>query len=231
MKKTFSYNALSYYARTFLFISILSAWCMGMLIFRAYISHKITFFFLVWNLFLAFIPWLLSVWAKKIYHKGTKRYFIVPVVATWLLFYPNAPYILTDLFHLRQRPYIPLWYDLTLILSFAWTGLYMGMLSLRYLHDMIHEWKGKRAGWIFTFLVLMLSGFGIYAGRFLRWNSWDIISNPFSLFSELAAHLRHPFAYLSGWGMTLFFGMMLTLIYMGVYFFSTGEEQLRYQKR
>lgn len=197
---------------------------MGLLFFRAFLSHQLTFFFLVWNLFLAFIPWMLSIWAKRVYRKGKRRYFLFPIIASWLLFFPNAPYILTDLFHLHQRTDIPLWYDLLLILSFAWTGLWMGLISLRYMHEIVAEWFGKKTGWVFALSGIFAAAFGIYVGRFLRWNSWDILFNPFSLMNELGHRFLHPMEHPRTWGVTIMLSVLLGLIYLSFHLFAPQEK-------
>lgn len=97
---------------------------------RVWRSHSLLYISLIWNLLLAWIPYAVSLLAT-----GKKRWFSHPAIfytgsLIWLLFFPNAPYIITDLFHLEQRPGIPLWFDLLLIFSFAWNGLIFGYLSL-----------------------------------------------------------------------------------------------------
>lgn len=210
--------------RLFLFIGLSGIWCLFLLFFRAFISHRITFYFLVWNLFLAFVPWALSLWARHIYRKGRRRYILLPILATWLVFFPNAPYILTDLFHLYERPHVPLWFDLLLILSFAWTGLWMGMISLRYMHQLVAEYTGPRLGWLFAFTVLLAAGFGVYIGRFLRWNSWDLATRPLVVGRDLLEHFIYPLDHLRTWGMTLIFGALLVIMYTGMHLLAPVKE-------
>jgi uncharacterized membrane protein len=126
-----------------------------------------------------------------------KRRFVlltVPLAAMlWLLFFPNAPYILTDLQHLRHpHQGIPIWFDLLMINWFAWTGLLLGILSLFQMHDIVRNMIGRLAGWLFVISVSALSGLGIYLGRFLRWNSWDLLFQPFELLRELIQFILNP---------------------------------------
>lgn len=98
--------------------------------------------------------------------------------AAWLLFFPNAPYIVTDFLHLKPRGPVPLWYDCVLLFSFAWNGALFGFYSLRIMHAMVERLTGPVRGWLFVFFVCVLAGLGVYLGRFERWNSWDIVHRP-----------------------------------------------------
>jgi len=137
----------------------------------------------------------------------------VPVGAAWLLFFPNAPYLITDLFHLDTRPGVPLWYDLALILSCAWNGLMLAYASLSDMQRLVQQRLGSVIGWAFATLALLLSSFGIYLGRYLRFNSWDVLANPIALFYDILNRLLHPFTFPGTWGVTLVFGVFLLLGY------------------
>jgi uncharacterized membrane protein len=113
-----------------IFMGVITLCCFGFSVFRMVYSETITFLFLNWNLFLAIIPWLLSSFATIKPSIQKSKIVIFLLLGTWLLFFPNAPYILTDLFHLKMKSTMPIWFDLVLILSFAWTGLMFGFLSL-----------------------------------------------------------------------------------------------------
>lgn len=161
---------------------------------RTRISGTMDYDFLVWNLFLAWLPLGMSYLASS---SATKRRFIaltLPIAALlWLLFFPNAPYILTDLFHLRHpRENIPIWFDTLLINWFAWTGVLLGVFSLFIMHDIVRKAFGRITGWLFVLVVGTLCGVGIYIGRFLRWNSWDVLFHPFERLREMLYYASHP---------------------------------------
>jgi uncharacterized membrane protein len=167
--------------------------CMALFRIRIVFSDTTEYAFLIWNLFLAWIPlgmaYMVS-FAKK------RRYVLITVplaAALWLLFFPNAPYILTDLQHL-SRPHtgVPIWFDMLLINWFAWTGLLLGVFSLFMMHDIVRRTLGRIAGWVFVITVSTLSGLGIYMGRFLRWNSWDLLFRPLELLQELIQYALNP---------------------------------------
>jgi len=113
-------------------------------------------------------------------------------VAAWLLFFPNAPYIFTDLIHLTTRYYGHFWVDLVLVLSCALTGLVLGFLSLYLMHCMALKMFGWFLSWVFIAVVAGLSSFGIYLGRFLRFNSWDIIFKPIALYHGIGSWVADP---------------------------------------
>ncbi|MBP6739169.1 MAG: DUF1361 domain-containing protein [Leptospiraceae bacterium] len=138
---------------------------------------------------------------------------IIILLAVWLLFFPNAPYILTDLFHLRLKSSMPKWFDLILILSFAWTGLVFGFLSLWDIEKILTKSLNQIWISIISISLLFIGSFGIYLGRYLRWNSWDIIGEPFNLLYDITDRLINPFDHPRTWGVTIFMGIFLNMIY------------------
>jgi uncharacterized membrane protein len=143
--------------------------------------------YLVWNLFLAWMPLVFALAAVCLAQTHPqRRASFLAAGAAWLLFFPNAPYILTDLIHLGSRSHGRYWTDLVMILLFALIGLVLGFLSLFLVQRLVSRRYGWRSGWLFVSAVAALSGFGIYAGRFLRWNSWDVVFNPVDLINDAA---------------------------------------------
>ena len=195
------------------FMGILTLCCFGFSIFRVAYSDTKTFLFLNWNLFLAFIPWVLTSIAIIKPSIQKRKIVIFLLLGVWLLFFPNAPYILTDLFHLRQNFSMPIWFDLVLILSFAWTGLLFGFLSLWDIERILSKSVKPKIVRCISVILLFLGSFGIYLGRYLRWNSWDIITEPFRLFYDIGDRIINPFEHPRTWGMTLFMGLFLNIIY------------------
>ncbi len=134
--------------------------------------------------------------------------------ALWLAFFPNAPYIVTDFLHLYPRPGIPIWYDILLLATFAWTGLFLAIISLRTMHNLIKLHLGWLVGWIFAGTALLLGGLGIYLGRFSRFNSWDLVLNPKDVLFDVAVRFIHPVRNLSFFGFTLLFSLFLLVVYL-----------------
>lgn len=183
---------------------------------RVELSGTRTYMFLVWNLFLAAMPLFFSsllIGSEKVIN--SKVVFGVLFVS-WLLFFPNAPYILTDLFHLRKRVNIPLWYDLILLHSFAWNGLVLGFITLKQIHGVVQRRMGVISGWIGVIVALGLSSFGIYLGRYLRWNSWDILAQPQGLLIDIADRVLNPMSHPKTFGVTLLFTAFLFIAYLTI---------------
>ena len=135
----------------------------------------------------------------------------------WLVFVPNTFYILTDLYHVGDdyNDYsMPQWYDLAMILSFAWNGLLLGILSVRHIEKIVHEKFRLKHELFFLYPIMWLNALGVYVGRYLRFNSWDLVSNPFHLIKEIADILLHPFSERYATGMIFCFSVLMTLIYL-----------------
>ncbi len=161
---------------------------------RVITSGSSYYTFMVWNLILALVPLALSgvMITRKDKHMSP---ILGGAFLVWLLFYPNSLYMITDFVHLAERNGIPLWYDVILLMLFASAGLYIGFVSLSHMHIIIRKIYTARAGWIFTYITLLLSGFGVYFGRFMRWNSWDIFTDPAKILRISSYWLMNPLHY------------------------------------
>nr|WP_294858840.1 DUF1361 domain-containing protein [uncultured Fluviicola sp.] len=196
-----------------LFMGILSVFCFALSLLRMELSGTRHFLFLNWNLFLAFVPWLFTVILTMSPNLQKSRLAVFGMLGIWLLFFPNTSYILTDLFHLSYNSSMPIWFDLVLILSFAWTGLLYGFLSLWNLEELMEQFLSKRVIAALSVLLLFVSSFGIYIGRYLRWNSWDILHHPTKLMGDVGDRIINPTDHLRTWGVTVFMGLFLTMLY------------------
>ena len=181
-------------------------------------TGKPTFVWLIWNLFLAYVPYLLSSWLTRRSRTPSRLpapWMLLILSLVWLLFIPNTFYILTDLYHLIdcRDIRIPSWFDLSLIFSFAWNGLLLGVLSVRQMEKLSLPFIGQGWGRLFVYLVMGLSALGVYAGRYLRFNSWDILTNPFQLMADMACLLIHPLRSQQAWGMIVCYTILLSFIY------------------
>lgn len=196
-----------------------SSWLsIGIWVMRFYYTDgNVTYYFLIWNLFLAWIPLgsALVLWYLHQYMPWA-RVWQWPLLLGWFLFFPNAPYLVTDFLHLTERQHVPLWYDLLLIFSFAWNGLVLGFTALWIVQEVLATQYNKAISLFVVWLTLALSGFGIYVGRFLRWNSWDVLFNPHLLAADILPRLTDPFAYPRTFVVTLLFSTFLTVAYLTV---------------
>lgn len=160
--------------------------CLAMLASRTVFAQRWDLGFYPWNLVLAWIPLLLAWRIYGLRARRSPRYGLLAGCAVlWFFFFPNAAYIVTDLVHLKTRAPVPKWFDLVMMVSFAWTGLCLGYFSLYLLQEVVRGWRGPRWGWRFAVVMLALSSFGIYLGRFQRWNSWDVVVRPLGLAGDV----------------------------------------------
>ena len=175
---------------------------------------------LVWNLFLAWIPFALAYITYALSWKRIWLYLVIPFFAfLWLIFFPNAPYILTDLQYLNTNVTpVPLWFDIILLVWFSWTGMLLGLISLYLMHEIVHRHFGRWPGWIFVLVVSGLSSAGIYVGRFMRWNSWDILGNPTELAMDVLGLVIDPSLRLLAF--TTLFAVFFLFVYLTLYTFA-----------
>ncbi len=170
---------------------------------------------MIWNLFLAWIPLFVSLLIEKAQRRDGHPAFLVLLAAIWLLFFPNAPYIITDFIHLTEGGggSAPLWFDVLLIASFAWTGLLLGFVSLNRVQRLITAAAGELVGWLSAAAALVLASFGIYIGRFEVRNSWDIVLQPGLLLRDTWHQLTSPALYPRTLGVTFSYAIFLMLAY------------------
>jgi uncharacterized membrane protein len=206
-----------------------SVGCILMVGSRIALTGTFRYSFLVWNLFLAWIPYILSLQIRRIASRGIatrKAKFLTAVIgAAWLCFYPNAPYILTDFIHVIENPRSPelfhslltsnaiLWYDIILSSAFAFTGHIIGLISLAVLHRLLNTILKGSVGWAAVACAVLSGGYGIYLGRFERLNSWDVLKHPISTVRIGLTNLFNVKAVL----FALCFGFFIFLTYLIVY--------------
>jgi uncharacterized membrane protein len=179
-------------------------------------TGRFTFIWLIWNLVLAWIPYVITSWLQQRAAIQTNRLKFAAVCLVWLLFIPNSFYILTDLFHLGKFHNVPNWFDLTLIISFAWNGLLLGILSVRQMEKIMQPHLPGKHELFFIYPIMWLNALGVYIGRYPRFNSWDILTNPFELINYLIKLICHPIQWKYAWGMVACFSIFMTLVYLAI---------------
>ncbi len=170
---------------------------------------------LVWNLFLAWIPYLCSLVAVWLERTSPPKYWAILATGfIWLAFFPNAPYLVTDFYHLYDRPPVPLWYDIGLIATYAFSGCFLGIASLRAMQSLVRRYMGRWISWFFVLVTIGLSGLGVYLGRFGRYNSWDLLLQPKAVIKVLAQKILDPLDNLGFIGFTMMFTAILLVFYL-----------------
>lgn len=195
-------------------LALLSTYCISLVMLRYAWTGKGAFSFLAWNLFLAWMPVFFSTAAEFLHQQ--KRFLLLAglCIVPWQLFLPNAPYLVTDLVHLRPRVGVPYWYDILLMTSFAFNGLLLGFYAMSQMHRLFNAHLRPAYGWILVALASIGAAYGIYLGRVLRWNSWDILRHPLRIAVDCLQPFLHPFAYKEAVVMTMVLSGFLFVGYL-----------------
>jgi uncharacterized membrane protein len=196
---------------------VASAVCVGLVAARIVTTGSIRYAFLGWNLFLAWVPLVFAMLAAGLHSRSGRSWNFYGCAGAWLLFYPNAPYIFTDLIHLTTRFHVNFWVDLVLILSCALTGLVVGFVSLFQMQCVVAQSAGRIASWLFVGAVAGLSSFGVYLGRFLRFNSWDLLARPMELWRGIGGWVSDPMAHSTTYAFPVLFAVFLFTAYLMLY--------------
>src|ERR1051326_5564279 len=185
-----------------------------LLSFRMYMTGQPAYIFLCWNLFLAWIPFLCALCLDEVNDYPKRKLLRRIIFCVWLVFFPNSPYIITDLFHLHPRAGMPLWFDLFLLISFAWNGLMLGFASLMVVQRWMSYVLSKKLNWVLVTLLMFACGYGVYLGRFERWNSWDVLAQGDTLWKNIFHQVIDPLSNPRMLGVTLIYGTFLLLGYL-----------------
>ena len=212
----------------------LSLGCFAMLLFRPFLANETRFLFMLWNLFLAWLPYAASIAATAVAGAGrggaagtVRTALALGLGALWLLFLPNSTYLTTDFIHLiagRHR-YVAegafgylVWFDLVLFFLFAWCGIFLGFLSTYQFHRLVAARVGRFGGWAFVGAVSLLTGYGVFLGRIVRLNSWDALLRPMELIAEVLGNLHWR-----GAAFSLLFSVFMAVTYLFLYHLQRGE--------
>ncbi len=202
-------------ATTLLVSSLVSC---ALLTIRISVTGSVRLSFLVWNLFLAWLPLVLAFWLMtQNKNKKVPTYKEIVIWLLWLGFLPNSFYLISDFIHLQSSGEVGLLYDTAMISSFVLNGLLLGYISLIIVHARMKAYFGSRAAYIVAQAVLLLSAFAIYLGRYLRWNTWDIVLNPLGLAFDVSERIINPGNYIYTFVVTGVFYVLLGSLYAVIY--------------
>ena len=183
---------------------------------------------LVWNLSLAWVPLGFALVVYDGARQGMRGRWLVTFGGLWLLFLPNAPYLMTDMKYLRELDGAPLWYDIALTGSAAVAGLALGFISLFLIQSVAHRYVGAVWAWLGVWAALALSSVGVFLGRFQRFNSWDVFTDPGPILGDIAKGLTNPLNYPQVVAVTLVFSGFLVgayLVFYAVARFATARDE------
>ncbi|KQY94035.1 hypothetical protein ASD24_00265 [Paenibacillus sp. Root52] len=212
------------YIKIFIYLSIVTVVTVGLHYATAAWLDQRYFRFLIWNLFLGWIPFIFSYVAYVFSYVKWKGAIWLAIASglLWLLFFPNSSYIVTDLVHLTARSSryyggnglnFTYWYDLIVVLMFVWVGLLLGFLSMYQLQEVIYKRVGRMASWIFVLAGCALGSYGVLLGRVYRLNSWDALTNRSALIALMQESVSRP-----SLAFCMFFGVFILTIYATLYY-------------
>ncbi|MGB0887385.1 MAG: DUF1361 domain-containing protein [Vicingaceae bacterium] len=203
------------------YLLVFSVFAVILVLFREMVLQNNRFLFLIKNLLLAWIPYLFSAYFLR---NKINNYGLILCAGFWLLFFPNALYLTTDFFHLWPKPSASVWYDLIMIFSFAICGLFLGFGSLRNFELLIASKFNYKIGRLSVVMFLFLGSFGVYIGRFMRFNSWDIITAPVYFHKEGLFFFESPFDDVDLYIAPVVFTIFCYLLYYGIFHFGKNHQ-------
>lgn len=187
---------------------------------RVYGTDTSRYSFMLWNLFLAWIPLFLAViLVKRLRYARWLSPINLSVSLLWLLFLPNSFYVLSDLVHLQTTGEINILFDAVLFFSFIMNGFIAGLWSLYCIHQELKRRLTPVAAATIINGALLLSGFAIYLGRTMRWNAWDVFVHPFGILFDVSEGLINPLSHPQVIVTTGTFFLLTCALYWTIYYF------------
>jgi len=190
----------------------------GLLAAESLIYGETTHDYLLWNLFLSWLPFILASWLKRtLTNHLWSSWRALFITTAWLLFLPNSFYMVSDFIHLHELGEDQILFGAITFTAFVFTSLCLGIASLYIVHTELLKRLSGRAAAILVGALLLIVSTAIYVGRDLRWNSWDIIISPFGLLFDISERLLHPDQYAQVLGVVLPFFVLLATMYFVIW--------------
>lgn len=207
---------------------LLSSFCLALFFFRGLLTGHLEFIFIPGNLFLAWMAllfaWLLS---RQLGLQPWSSWQNLSLTFIWLVFLPNTWYVLTDFIHLYPTGEVSQLFDVVLISSLVFPGFILGFTSLYLVHKELLKRVGDLASNITVTLIILLASFAIYLGRDLRWNTWDIITNPTGLIINVSDRFLDPFSHPRALNVTVLFFILLSTLYFSFWLFARPLQKVK----
>lgn len=199
-------------------LAFLSAVCIGLLILRIAFTDSLRYTFLFWNLILAAVPVLVALWlVKRIKQYGWLKWQQLALSLLWVVFLPNSFYIITDLIHLRPNYEADLLFDITLLTGFIMAGVMFGYISVYLVHLEVIKRTRERLAYGYIGALFLIISFAICLGRYMRWNTWDLLLRPAGLLFDISDRLINPYTHLLTYQTTIILFLILFSGYTVVY--------------
>jgi len=206
-------------------LGLLSGLCVALFGVRVALTGTLHLWFVIWNLALAWISlaiiWILTNRLKKSQWLSWQN---IGLSALWLIFLPNTWYVLTDFVHVSTSGEINQLFDIVLMGVLTVCGFTLGFTSLYLMHKQFLRRFGERASGLMVALVILICSFGIYIGRDLRWNSWDVVTNPSGVIISVSDRVIDPFGHPRAVNMTGLFFVLISIMYLAIWIYLRPEQ-------
>lgn len=210
-----------------------------LLVFRIVYTGELKYMYLIWNVVLVWVAWLLGVWFLYSVKNAWQKWQKITLFIAWLGFLPNTFYMLTDMvhpvlnydripgFHGSNFGSVPngtmILFDIGLVGLGVWVGWYLGVVSLSDAHQFFEKRFGRFRAVLYTQIIIAASSFAIYLGRTPRLNTWDLLVRPWVVVQTVVEPLLHPIEQADAYGMTALFIVLISVIFWSVHVIKTGE--------
>jgi uncharacterized membrane protein len=206
--------SLPFTARVLVLLGLGSLVSVVLLLIRVFATDSLWFTFMVWNLFLAWLPLLFALGLRvNLANKPWLHWQNIGLTFLWLGFLPNSFYLMSDLIHLQSSGGTSIMYDIAMLCSFIFNGLLLGYISTYIVHARLLTRVKQASAHSLIGLVFLACGFAIYLGRYLRWNTWDVLVNPTGLLFDLSERVVDPFIHAQTYITTLVFFVVIASTY------------------
>lgn len=210
--------SLPFTVRVLLVLMLGSAISVALLVIRMLVAGDLWLSFMVWNLFLAWLPLLFALGLRaNLAQKPWLHWQNIGLTLLWLGFLPNSFYLMTDLIHLQSSGATSIMYDIAMMLSFIFNGLLLGYISSYLVHAQLLKRLKHFHAHLIIGLVFLAASFAIYLGRYLRWNTWDVVFNPLGLLFDLSERVINPFIHAQTFVVTFVFFVVIASTYTVLY--------------
>lgn len=174
-----------------------------------------SFLYIFWNIFLASVPFIMS---SFMLIRINKSNFYNPIsifcFIIWFLFLPNAPYVITDFIHLGEVRNVPVMYDIILLFTSSIVSMLFGLYSMEQMEKILAHKFSEKLIKVIMLLIIFFTSFGIYLGRTLRFNSWDLFVNYHSLFQAIREIFMNSSKHINAYFYTVIFFFLIYTSYI-----------------
>ena len=210
-------------------ILLSNAASVGLFIAGAMFYDDSRYWYLNWNLFLAWLPVLFVLWlVNYLKNHSWQSWQAIILTLLWLVFLPNSFYIISDLIHLQTDYISNALFTTVMMVSFSINGLILGFGSLYIMHRQLLKRIGAQSAHLLIAAVLLLCSFAIYLGRYLRWNTWDVLINPAGLLFDVSDRIinvrEHPQTFVTTVIFFVLLGSLYAVIWQTAQYLKTSKD-------